>query len=94
MSRGPRARTDVENEQALADLATMPVRSRKSTRRTVVEEELDDFEDGTEVPKANSKSKSSAKWSDYKMGRWQCPSCKTWTRDPSHRSCLACRGIG
>ena len=96
MKRGPQARTDIENEKALADLATGgPWRrpSRPTTRRTAVVEELDEFDYETETPKRNSKSKASAKWGN-RHGRWKCPTCKTWTRDPSHRACLACRKHG
>ena len=90
MRRGPQARTDVENEKALADLAT----GRRTTRRTaIVEPELGEFDYETETPKRNSKSKSAAKWGN-RHGRWKCPTCKTWTRDPSHRACLACRKHG
>ena len=103
MRRGPQARTDIENEEALADLATgrhrrddvvFPVHaSRPTTRRTAIVEELDEFDYETETPKRNSKSKASAKWGN-RHGRWKCPTCKTWTRDPSHRACLACRKHG
>ena len=95
MRRGPQARTDVENEEALADLASgEPWRrpSRPSTRRTAIVEE-DEFDHETETPKRNSKSKSVSKWGN-RHGRWKCPTCKTWTRDPSHRACLACRKHG
>ena len=93
MRRGPQARTDIENEEALADLATGQP-SRRTTRRTaIVEPELDEFDYETETPKRNSKSKSAAKWGN-RHGRWKCPTCKTWTRDPSHRACLECRKHG
>ena len=46
MRRGPQARTDIENEEALADLATGRT-SRRSTRKTaIVEPEPDDIESG------------------------------------------------
>ena len=91
MRRGPQARTDVENEEAIADLATGRP-TRRTTRRTaIVEPELDEFD--YETPKRNSKSKSAPKWG-ARHGRWKCPTCKTWTRDPSHRACLACRKHG
>ena len=95
MRRGPQARTDVENEEALADLATgRPARpARRTTRQTTIVEELDEFDYVTEAPKRNSKSAVSAKWGN-RHGRWKCPTCKTWTRDPSHRACLACRKHG
>ena len=96
MKRGPQARTDIENEEALADLASgspWPRPSRPSTRRTAVVEELDEFDYETEAPKRNSKPKSVAKWGN-RHGRWKCPTCKRWTRDPSHRACLACRKHG
>ena len=102
MRRGPQARTDIENEEALADLATGRT-SRRSTRKTaIVEPEPDDIESGAlvvrdgrlelETPKRNSKPKSAATWGGH--GRWKCPRCKTWTRDPSHKACLACREHG
>jgi hypothetical protein len=91
VSRGPRARTDVENEQALADLATGRTTKRRSARRTAIVEETDEFEDEYEAPRVKSKPKTSAKWSDYGTGRWKCPSCKTWTRDPSGMRCMACQ---
>jgi hypothetical protein len=87
--RGPQARTDIENEKALADLATGRP-ARRPVRQTAIVEELDEFEDGTTVSKRNSKPKSASKWGN-RTGRWKCPTCKTWTRDPSHRACLACR---
>jgi rubredoxin len=93
VKRGPQARTDIENEKALADLASEgPWRrpSRPTTRRTAIVEEVDEFDFETEAPKRNSKTKSASKWGD-RHGRWKCPTCKTWTRDPSHRACLACR---
>ena len=90
MRRGPQARTDVENEEALADLAVGRT-SRRSTRKTaIVEPELDEFD--YETPKQNSKPKSAATWGGH--GRWKCPRCKTWTHDPSHKACLACREHG
>ena len=89
MKRGPQARTDIENEKALADLATERP-ARPTTRRTAVVEELDEFDYATEAPKRNSKATTASKWGD-RHGRWKCPTCKTWTRDPSHRACLACR---
>ena len=50
MRRGPQARTDIENEEALADLATGRP-SRRTTRRTaIVEPELDEFDYETETP--------------------------------------------
>ena len=96
MKRGPQARTDIENEKALADLATegpWQRPSRPTTRRTAVVEELDEFDYTTEAPKRNSKATTAAKWGN-RHGRWKCPTCKTWTRDPSHRACLACRKHG
>ena len=92
MRRGPQARTDIENEEALADLATGRP-ARRTARRTAIVEELDEFDYETETPKRNSTSKSAAKWGN-RHGRWKCPTCKTWTRDPSHRACLACRKHG
>ena len=89
MRRGPQARTDIENEKALADLAAGRP-SRRTARRTAVVEELNEFDYETEAPKRNSKPKSASKWGN-RAGRWKCPTCKTWTRDPSHRACLACR---
>lgn len=94
MSRGPRARTDIENEQALADLATGRTTKRRSARRTTIVEEMDEFEDEYEAPRVKSKPKTAAKWSDHRTGRWKCCSCGTWTRDPAHRACLACRKHG
>lgn len=91
MKRGPQARTDIENEKALADLATGRP-SRRPTRRTAVVEEMGEFDYETEAPKRNSKPKSSAKWGG--RGRWKCCSCGTWTRDPAHRACLECRKLG
>ena len=92
MRRGPQARTDVENEEALADLAVGRT-SRRSTRKTaIVEPELDEFDYEAETPKQNSKPKSAATWGGH--GRWKCPRCKTWTHDPSHKACLACREHG
>ena len=89
MKRGPRARTDDENEQALAELATGRSFKRRSTRRTAIVEEIPEEE--YEAPRAKSKPKTAAKWSDYGTGRWKCPSCKTWTRDPSGMRCMACQ---
>ncbi len=92
MRRGPQAKTDIENEEALADLA-LGRRRRRSTRKTaIVEPELDEFDYEAETPKRNSKPKSAATWGGH--GRWKCPTCGTWTRDPSHRACLACRKLG
>ena len=96
MRRGPQARTDVENEKALADLATGRS-TRRTTRRTaIVEPELDEFDYEAETPKRNSKPKSAPKsaasWGG--RGRWKCCSCGTWTRDPAHRACLECRKLG
>ena len=102
MRRGPQARTDIENEEALADLATGRT-SRRSTRKTaIVEPEPDDIESGAlvvrdgrlevETPKRNSKPKSSGAWAAGR-GRWKCCTCGTWTRDPAHRACLACREL-
>ena len=90
MRRGPQARTDIENEEALADLATGRSARRTARRTAIVEELVDEFDYETETPKRNSKSKSAAKWGN-RHGRWKCPTCKTWTRDPSHRAWLACR---
>ena len=45
-----------------------------------------------ETPKRNSKPKSSGAWAAGR-GRWKCCSCGTWTRDPAHRACLACRKL-
>ena len=93
MKRGPQAKTDIENEEALADLA-LGRRTRRTTRKTaIIEPELDEFDYETEAPKRNSKPKSAPKWG-ARHGRWKCPPCGTWTRDPSHRACLACRKLG
>ena len=86
MSRAPRARTDVENTQALADLATgspspapserprgRSARGSRTTRQTkFVEEGPEDI------------------YIERPTG-WECPVCKRWTTDRKGKTCVTCR---
>jgi len=93
MSRGPRARTDVENTRALADLATgspspapserprgRSAQGSRTTRQTkIVEEEPEDI------------YTLSGEWVPQKIARWECPVCKRWTNDRKGKTCVTCR---